>query len=497
MLSVSHIRMFSQIYKGTIFALSSGFGKCGVAVIRVSGPNVRSTIKKLTRKTHLPSPRQAILASLYDPINRDHLDKALVLWFPGPASFTGEDTVEYHVHGGNAVIQAVHAALGKMEGLRPAETGEFTKRAFLNGKLDLTEVEGLGDLIHAETEAQRKQALRQMEGDLSRLYKTWTEKILQSIAHVEAFIDFSEEENIEEDILETARLQVRKIYSEIIHHLSDNRCGERLRDGVHVAILGQPNVGKSSLLNDICQRPAAIVSPTAGTTRDVIETTVNIGGYPVILSDTAGLRHSVDSVELEGIKRARDRAHQADVVIMMTDTSEAVAQSTSEETFITFLNNLRSSLNLDTQLDTNSVDYIIVINKSDVLPVESVDRLKQLIERVNFDKDRMGKQIEDVNCCLISCKTGEGIDYFLSLLAEKVEKMCMNPQSQTPSLTQQRHRHHLEQATAALDEFFHQSDVVLAAEYLRTGLRQLGKITGKVGAEDILDVIFKDFCIGK
>ncbi|XP_033125133.1 tRNA modification GTPase GTPBP3, mitochondrial-like [Anneissia japonica] len=494
MVLVSHIRRFSQnIYRGTIFALSSGFGKCGVAVIRVSGPHVRSTIMSLTGRSRLPRPRQATLANLYNPTNRDHLDKALVLWFPGPNSFTGEDTCEYHVHGGPAVIQAIHAALGKLQGLRPAETGEFTKRAFLNGKLDLTEVEGLGDLIHAETEAQRKQALRQMKGDLSRLYQMWTDKLLKCVAHIEAFIDFSEEENIEDDILEKARIQVGHIHAEICHHLADKRCGERLRDGVHVTILGHPNVGKSSLLNDICQRPAAIVSPTAGTTRDVIETTVNIGGYPVILSDTAGVRHSEDSVEIEGIKRAKESAHEADVVILMTDALEAAQHSVSTLSFRTYLSNVSTSLNPE----ASSLDYMIVINKSDVVPVESSYKLKHLIQELNGSEKQRHDNDDYMHCCLISCKTGEGIEDLLSILAKKVEHMCINPQSHSPSLTQQRHRHHLEQATAALEDFFHQSDVVLAAVYLRISLRQLGKITGKVGAEDILDVVFKDFCIGK
>ncbi|XP_023932597.1 tRNA modification GTPase GTPBP3, mitochondrial-like [Lingula anatina] len=293
-------------HHGTIYSLSSGFGKAGVALIRVSGPQTSTALKSLC-KSDIPKPRTAVLKKLFDPESSELIDRGLVLWFPGPHSFTGEDVCEFHVHGGSAVISAVLHALGNIEGLEPAAPGEFTKRSFHNGKLDLTEVEGLGSLIHAETEAQRRQAVRQMEGDLSRLYNDWRLRLLKCVANVEAYIDFSEDDNVEEGVLDEAQVNVQKLKKEIVNHLSDNRRGERLRTGAHVVIVGPPNVGKSSLLNHLCQRPAAIISPTAGTTRDVVETALNIGGFPVLLSDTAGLRETEDVVEREGILRALNR----------------------------------------------------------------------------------------------------------------------------------------------------------------------------------------------
>ncbi|XP_073731959.1 5-taurinomethyluridine-[tRNA] synthase subunit GTPB3, mitochondrial isoform X2 [Misgurnus anguillicaudatus] len=365
----------------TVFALSSGQGRCGVAVVRVSGPSSALAVRSLTRV--LPAARIASLRSIIHPQTQELLDRGLVLWFPGPRSFTGEDCAEFHIHGGPAVINGVLQALGSLPGLRPAEAGEFTRRAFSAGKLDLTEVEGLGDLIHAETEAQRRQALRQMAGDLGRIYQDWSDRLKRCLAHVEAFIDFSEDELVEDGILNDVDVAVRQLQTQIGDHLSDQRRGERLRTGVQVVIAGSTNAGKSSLLNMLTQRPAAIVSPTAGTTRDVVEVPLDMGGYPVLLSDTAGLRDTTDSVEQEGVRRARQR--------------------------------------------------------------------------------------------------------------------CGDPLLGNPSLTQTRHRTHLQKSTEALHQYHHYRDVdlVLAAEGLRLALSSLGRITGKVGAEEILDVIFKDFCIGK
>ncbi|XP_069646597.1 tRNA modification GTPase GTPBP3, mitochondrial isoform X2 [Haliaeetus albicilla] len=291
----------------TIFAVSSGHGRCGVAVIRTSGPGSRGALQSLTGRPELPPPRVLALRRIRDPATAEPLDRGLVVWFAGPQSFTGEDCAELHVHGGPAVVSGVLRALGRLPGLRPAEPGEFTRRAFRRGKLDLTAVEGLGDLIRAETEAQRRQALRQMEGELGRLYQRWSETLTQALAHLEAYIDFSEDDNVEEEVLSQVDATVRELEQEVGAHLQDGRRGELLRGGVHAVIAGPPNVGKSSLLNLLCQRPAAIVSPVAGTTRDVVEVALNVGGYPLVLSDTAGLRDATDPVEQEGVSRARDR----------------------------------------------------------------------------------------------------------------------------------------------------------------------------------------------
>ncbi|XP_067416191.1 tRNA modification GTPase GTPBP3, mitochondrial isoform X2 [Emydura macquarii macquarii] len=382
------LRLSTRFYRpagkrDTIFALSSGHGKCGVAVIRASGPASGAALQRLTGQQELPPPRAVTLRRIRDPSSAETLDKGLVVWFPGPRSFTGEDCAELQVHGGPAVVSGVLQALGRLPGLRPADPGEFTKRAFQNGKLDLTEVEGLGDLIHAETEAQRRQALRQMEGELGQLYQRWSEELTKALAHVEAFIDFSEDDNLEEDVLAGVDTAVQTLQREVTGHLQDGRRGERLRGGVHVVIAGPTNAGKSSLLNLLSRRPVAIVSPVAGTTRDVVESALNIGGYPVVLSDTAGLRQSQDAVEQEGMSRARDR--------------------------------------------------------------------------------------------------------------------CGNPLAGSPSLTQARHRLHLTSCLDSLGRYhgYKALDLVLAAEELRLARRHLGKITGRVSAEEILDIIFRDFCVGK
>ncbi|TNM88291.1 hypothetical protein fugu_006512 [Takifugu bimaculatus] len=279
--SVSHDLPVGLADAGTIFALSSGQGRCGVAVIRASGPASSTALRCLAGLTQsLIPPRTASLRNITDPNSREILDRGLVFWFPGPHSFTGEDSVEFHIHGGAAVIAAVLQALGSVPGMRPAEAGEFTRRAFQAGKMGLTEVEGLGDLIHAETEAQRRQALRQMSGELGRLYQNWSHQLKRYLAHVEAFIDFSEDELIEDGVLHRVDESVHQLQAEVEKHLKDERRGERLRSGVQVVIAGATNAGKSSLLNTLCQRPAAIVSPIAGTTRDVVETALDIGGFP-------------------------------------------------------------------------------------------------------------------------------------------------------------------------------------------------------------------------
>ncbi|XP_067846900.1 tRNA modification GTPase GTPBP3, mitochondrial isoform X2 [Heptranchias perlo] len=477
--------------RSTIFALSSGHGRCGVAVIRVSGPASSDALSCLTGRRPLPPARAAILQPLLDPRSGERLDVALVLRFPGPRSFTGEDCCEFHVHGGSAVVAGVLQALGNLPGLRPAEAGEFTKRAFRNGKLDLTEVEGLGDLIHAETEAQRRQALRQMAGDLGRLYGGWSQRLAQCLAHAEAYIDFSEDDNIEEGVLGKVDSDVHALQGEVDRHLRDSRRGERLRGGVHVAIVGATNAGKSSLSNAICQKPAAIVSPIAGTTRDVVETALNIGGYPVLLSDTAGLRETADIVEREGVRRARERLQQADVVVVVVDATELPSDLTG---VVRFLQDYLSEVILHksderwVKSSPRVADWIVVCNKTDLVELKDLDKLRLVLEECGLPR-----------VCLLSCKTGGGFEDFLHLLGKQVEKMCGNPLAGSPSLTQARHRLYLQNCAHALTQYHQhrQLDLVLAAEQLRIALRQLGKITGKVGAEEILEVIFRDFCIGK
>src|SRR6266699_689144 len=306
----------------TIFALSSGPPPAAIAVIRISGPNARFGLETLIRR--LPAPRRASLAKLFDPTTGAVLDEGLALWFPGPRSETGEDMVELHLHGGRAVIAATLAALGRIDGLRPAGPGEFTRRAFENGRLDLTAVEGLADLIYAETEAQRRQAYRQLAGTLGQRAETWRGQLIDAQALVEAGIDFSDEADVPEKLLEPALATARALRDDIAAALADENRGERLREGLVVAIAGPPNAGKSSLMNRLAQRDVAIVTPHAGTTRDVIEVHLDLGGYPVTLLDTAGIRDTQDPVEIEGVRRARARAQAADLVLWVTDaTAEA------------------------------------------------------------------------------------------------------------------------------------------------------------------------------
>ncbi|NXV35623.1 GTPB3 GTPase, partial [Rissa tridactyla] len=427
----------------------------------------------------------------------------------GPQSFTGEDCAELHVHGGPAVVSGVLRALGRLPGLRPAEPGEFTRRAFRRGKLDLTAAEGLGDLIRAETEAQRRQALRQMEGELGRLYQRWSQTLTQALAHLEAYIDFSEDDNVEEEVLSqgegwrggaasggagTPRLccrvppasavslpavdaTVRALEQEIGAHLQDGRRGEMLRGGVHAVIAGPPNVGKSSLLNLLCRRPAAIVSPVAGTTRDVVEVALNVGGYPLVLSDTAGLRDATDPVEQEGVSRARDRLQQADLVLAVLDAAAVPPEPAG-------LGAALGSL----LPPATATPCILVLNKADLLRGGG-GALR--------DACAHGDPLPPAT--LLSCKTGEGLDHLLELLARQLARLCGDPLAGSPSLTQSRHSLHLGDCAAALARYGRERrrDLGLAAERLRLARRHLGRITGHVGAEDVLDIIFRDFCVGK
>ena len=446
----------------TIYALASGAGRSGVAVIRISGGQAAPALEALSNKP-TPTPRLANLWRLVDPKSGETLDDALVLWFPGPASFTGEDVVELHVHGGLAVIEGVLAALSQMDGLRLAEPGEFTRRAFENAKLDLTQVEGLADLIEAETEAQRKQALRQSEGELGAIYDGWRDQLVRAMAHFEAELDFSDEE-LPEDLHLAVVDSVKDLRAAIAAHLKDGRRGERLRTGVRLAIIGPPNAGKSSLMNALAQREAAIVSDIAGTTRDVVEVHLNLGGYPLLVADTAGLRETGDVIEQEGVRRAKGWADTADIKLAVFD-----GKSLPDLDPVT-----RELLEADT---------LVAVNKAEMVTGE------------------LPSDIDDHPVWPLSVKTGQGMDELLARLTEMVAEKC-RIQSDGPAPTRLRHTEALQRTLDALDRFILRENpdhlgAELEAEDLRLAARELGRITGRVDVEDLLDVIFHDFCIGK
>ena len=442
----------------TIYAPATAVGRAGITVIRISGLAAREVFAHMCHEAEIPAPRLATLRSLRHPITKDVLDHALLLWFPAPNSFTGEDVVELHLHGGKAVLQAVTDVLSVIPHFRLAEPGEFTRRAFEHGRLDLTEAEAIADLVHAETEAQRKQALRQMEGALGQIYKAWRERLARSLAYMEASIDFADED-LPADIAERQIDELRLLGREIEAHLNDNHRGEILREGFMIAILGAPNAGKSSLLNALAQRDAAIVSSTAGTTRDVIEVHMDLGGYPVVLADTAGLRESVDAIENEGVRRALARAEQADLKLLVFDGANW--PDTDAATF--------------ELIDDRSV---IVVNKSD------------LVKNKWFIVQGIGEPL------YISAQNGDGLPELLKLLTDEI-KGRMSTSNTTPSLTRARHREALVECHAALMRALQAPQSELRAEDIRIAMRSLGRITGHVGVEDLLDIIFRDFCIGK
>ncbi|XP_037674147.1 tRNA modification GTPase GTPBP3, mitochondrial isoform X2 [Choloepus didactylus] len=458
----------------TIFALSSGQGRCGVAVIRTSGPASGAALRSLTASGDLPPARNARLRLLSDPRSGEPLDRALVLWFPGPRSFTGEDCAEFHVHGGPAVVSSVLQALGRVPGLRPAEAGEFTRRAFAHGKLNLTEVEGLADLIHAETEAQRRQALRQLDGELGQLCQGWAQALTTALAHVEAYIDFGEDDNLEEGVLERADNTVQALHVALGEHLRDARRGQRLRSGAHVVVAGPPNAGKSTLVNLLSRKPVSIVSPEPGTTRDVLETPVDLAGFPVLLSDTAGLREGVGPVEQEGVRRARERLEQADLILAVLDASDLASPSSHD-----FLDSVVAHVGSQ-NTNGSSQHLLLVLNKSDLLPPEGPGHHPDLPPHL-----------------LLSCLTGEGLDGLLGALRDELAVVCGDPSTGPPLLTRARHQHHLQACVDALGYYQQAKDLALAAEALRVARGHLACLTGGGGTEELLDIIFRDFCVGK
>src|SRR5450830_200361 len=515
----------------TIFALSSGRGPAAIAVIRISGARAGDALKALGVKT--PEPRKAGLARVRNPdplADNEIIDEALALWFPAPHSETGEDVAELQLHGGRAVIAAVLAALGRIEGLRPAEAGEFTRRAFENGKLDLTAVEGLADLVMAETQGQRRQAFSQMKGLLGGRAESWRQRLIQALALVEARIDFSDGADVPQDLLAPALIIARELETEIATALADGGRGERLREGLVVAIAGPPNAGKSTLLNLLARREAAIVSPYAGTTRDVIEVHLDLGGLPVTLLDTAGIRATDDPVEREGVRRARERAASADLVLWVADASEAAgvgaalgasrndsvagdrASTGAEQTPSAPATwQIRNKADLvRSNIDRNeSEKYSISSNE---LGLRSNKILRNMVneglptktmvsERLTSNNEpQFSKSDLEFN---VSATTGEGFDLLLAQLARQAEGFLAGGESAL--VTRLRHRRALEDTLAALrralgSELAGREELLaedLLAEELRIAARALGRLTGRVDVEDILDVIFRDFCIGK
>ena len=446
----------SLVPRDTIVAVATAPGRAGVAIVRVSGPRSIDALCLLTGADAPPS-RFLRRFRFRDPVQGDVIDDGLAAIFPAPASFTGEDVVECHIHGGRAVSSALIEALLALPGLRPAEAGEFSRRAFENGKMDLTIAEGIADLVDAETAEQRRQALRQMDGALGRLYEGWRRDLLVAMAHLEATIDFSDEP-LPPDLDRSIRLQVADVAAAMDVHLADGRRGERLRDGVTVAIVGAPNAGKSSLLNRLARRDAAIVNEIAGTTRDVIEVHLDLGGFPVTLADTAGLRETEDAVEKEGVRRARHLAAGADARVVVLDA-------------VTWP---QVPAGLSPLIDDQTV---LVMNKIDLVP-------------------EAGTAVLEGRACLaVSAATGRGIDALEGAIGKMAANLC--GRGDTPALTRVRHRQAIEDARTGLHRFATVMEPELAAEELRLACRAIGRITGHVTIEEMLDVIFREFCIGK
>ena len=433
----------------TIYALSTAPGQSGVAVFRVSGPQSGAILDALTGRTR-PDPRHAVLRRLTAKDGRA-IDTGLVLWFPGPKSFTGEDSAEFHIHGGMAVVEAMSDAL-LGAGAKPAQAGEFTRRAFENDKIDLTEAEGLADLIASETEAQRAQALAQMDGSLRRLYESWRESLIGILTRIEGEIDFPDEDDVPGALAQTAGLDVKNLIAELTAHLDDGRRGEIIRKGFVAAIIGEPNVGKSSILNRLTKSDAAIVTDIPGTTRDIVNVRLVIGGFPVTVSDTAGLRDSTDRVEQEGIRRAKVRAKDADLRIGVVDAGTAQGAAA---------------------LGLQAGD-LLVVNKSD-------------LSRATPPEDAI----------LVSAKTGAGFDEFEERLRAIVSERLSARES--PTLSRARHRDAVETARSALERGLNRlADAPeLAGEDVRLAVRALESITGRIDVEDVLDRVFSQFCIGK
>ena len=442
----------------TIYALSSGPGISGVAVIRVSGKETSKVIKLLTRRS-LPTPRKATLLKICNINTSELIDEGIVLWFPGPNSYTGEDMAELHIHGSRAVINAINNTISKINNCRLAEPGEFTKLAFQNGKINLLKAESIADLITSETEIQRQQAIKIMSGKSSDKFNFWRDGLLKILSKVEAKIDFPDED-LPKNIIKSIKINSEKIKKEIQKVLDDQKVGERIREGFKIAIVGPTNAGKSSLLNYLSRREVAIVSEIAGTTRDVIETHLNIDGFPVVISDTAGIRDSKNEIEKKGIRLALKRAKDADLTIVVIEQKSVH--------FAGFLKDLVTG------------NSILVINKSDL-------GVKNIIGEFKKHKP-----------IIISIKKEKNLDKLIYEIKNKLKNQFIN--SENILITRDRHRQHLEQCVFYLKNFDNKNedeDFDKAAEDLRLATRHLGMVVGKVDVEEVLGAIFNDFCIGK
>lgn len=436
-----------------IFALATPPGRGAVAVLRLSGAGVREAVATLAGG--LPAPRQASLRALRHRPEGGTIDHALVLWFPGPASYSGEDVAEFQLHGGRATVAAMVAVLSGF-GLRLAEPGEFTRRAFHNGKLDLIQAEALADLVGAETEGQRRQALRQMEGLLGARVESWRQTLLGAMARIEAVLDFVDED-LPEGVIAGAERDILVLRDDISAFLAGQGRGERLRDGIRVAVLGPPNAGKSSLVNALARREAAIVSAVAGTTRDVIEVHLDLDGIPVIVADTAGLRDTTDAIEAEGVRRAGRWADGADIRLLVVGADDLAAGETA------------------LVLGRLGEDAIVVGNKRDLAPLPEIWQGRAVLK--------------------VSVLTGQGLDELIGALASRAR--ALGDPGEGAAITRARHRQALSEALVSLDRFLVQEETELRAEDLRIAARALGRMTGRIDVEDVLDKLFRSFCIGK
>ncbi len=445
----------------TIYALASGPGRAGIAVYRLSGPKAKDILTALIGV--LPKPQRASLRTLRDPKDGDILDQAVVLWHPGPASFTGEDVAELHIHGSVAVGNRLLDILATFSECRPALAGEFARRAFHAGKLDLAEIEGIADLVDAETEFQRRQAVRQMGGEQSRLYDSWRSRLLHALAMMEAALDFPEEDDVaDHDLVPEIVGQVKSLAAEFAAHLDDKNRGERLRDGVRVVIAGSPNAGKSTLLNALAKRDAAIVSNLAGTTRDIIQVDLDLGGYPVTLVDTAGLGDTEEEIEQEGIRRAEKAISGADIVLYLEDAALATGRIPNEI--------------------SGCADHLIVHSKCDLVDKTAPGSVFKVDGRENLR---------------LSIHNDWNIEALENWLCAAAARLC--GQGESAGITQARHRESLQASLDGLREFLENplQPMEISAENLRQAALQLGRITGRVDVEDLLDVVFSKLCIGK
>jgi tRNA modification GTPase len=450
--------MFNNVQtnlKNTIYSPASPIQKSGIIVIRISGPDMQKVLHSLgcTALT----PREATLQSIYHPNTKELIDKCISIYYKSPRSFTGEDVLELHIHGGKAVLDLTMDALSKIQNLRVADPGEFSMRAFLNNKMDLTEVEGLQDLIDSDTKAQHKQALKKLSGELSLIYENWRKSLLHILTRVEASIDFPDEE-IPADVLKNTDLKIKEIIDGINLYLENSKKGEKLSEGLYIAILGPTNAGKSSLINKISKKDLAIVSSIEGTTRDIIEIDLDIAGYPVTIADTAGLRESENEIENEGIRRSIEKAKTADLKIIMLDGSKDFIKE--------------ESIKLAGEND------LIVVNKQDLITAE------------------LPLKLGNNKVLPISIKENKGIDLLMSEITNFTKDFFANTDN-TPIITKQRHRENLSKALECLQNTDLDADIVLASEELRSAANYLASITGRIDVESLLGEIFSSFCIGK